>query len=138
MLELVVQAWHDNLMWKILEQPAPILAWVLWLMIVNTASLMFWHTRYGRLVLMFWLANVLTMSALYWLVGYVRLLGLSHVIWWTPMLYMIWLQRQSLTRQQLGSTAFVWLMLLVISDAVSLVIDYVDVIRYLAGDRLPV
>ena|SRR5258708_6321604 len=136
MFDALKAALDDNLVVHILAQPAPIRDWVLWLMLINTASLLFVRGFPGRAVLLIWIGNALTMSAMFAVVGYVRLLGLSHVLWWTPMFVLLWRRRAELSRTVLGDAQFVWLLLLCVSDGVSLAIDYVDVIRYIAGDRL--
>ena len=66
--------------------------------------------------------------------GFVRLLGLGHILAWVPML--LWLVPQL---ENLGpGTAFGrWLFAVVALDLASLAIDFVDVGRYLAGERLP-
>jgi hypothetical protein len=81
-----------------------------------------------------WLGNIATMMIMYWLIGYVRLLGLSHVLWWTPLF--AWLLPLLRTERPAGRFR-IWVYLLVASDLASLAIDYVDVFRYLAGDREP-
>lgn len=76
----------DSLMARLMAEPWWLQAWVGWMMLVNTASLFFLRHREARWVLAVWVGNVITMMALYEAVGYVRLLGLSHVLWWTPLL----------------------------------------------------
>ncbi len=63
-----------------------------------------------------------------------RLLGLSHVLWWTPLF--VWLLPQ-LMRQRPAGVFGLWLIALSASNLISLAIDYVDVIRYLLGERAP-
>lgn len=80
-------------------------------------------------------AAVLTALIMPWLygqVGYVRLLGLGHVIIWTPLLLWLWprLRSGALTGLPL---ILAWVFFATL--AASLVIDYIDVIRWLLGDR---
>ncbi|MCL6283813.1 hypothetical protein M3P21_09760 [Ruegeria sp. 2012CJ41-6] len=66
--------------------------------------------------------------------GYVRLMGLGHILFWTPIA--VYLFRQ---QARLGMpTVPIWIMraiLLVIT--ISLIFDYVDLVRYILGDRTP-
>lgn len=73
------------------------------------------------------------MMWLYGQYGFERILGLGHIIPWTPALYYVfktrkdWLGGQSLTSK--------WLTLTVIVMCISLVMDVTDVARYLLGER---
>ncbi len=113
-------------------EPAWLQAWVYWMMAVNTASVLFVRHRGAQLVLALWIGNIITMSLLFEWNGYNRLLGLSHVIWWTPLLVLLWRGRRSVPRTGLYPR---WLAVVFVTDAASLVIDYVDVVRYALGDR---
>ncbi|MGI9406686.1 MAG: hypothetical protein ACR2O4_09980 [Hyphomicrobiaceae bacterium] len=77
-------------------------------------------------------ATFLAMNWLYGQIGYVRLLGIVHVILWTPLVIYLWrrLQDASITppfRQM------IWLLIATLT--VSLAFDYADVIRYLLGEQ---
>ncbi|OBY24659.1 hypothetical protein [Leisingera sp. JC1] len=80
-------------------------------------------------------ASVLAAGGVYWLygqLGYVRLLGLPHVILWTPLAVWLW-------RQRMRADMPVWpqriILVVYAVIAVSLAFDYVDVARYLLGER---
>lgn len=121
---------EDNMMLKIMAEPLWLQVWVYWMMILNTAALLFLRTTEGRVVLACWVGNIITMSLLYEWVGYVRLLGLSHVIWWTPLVIFLFLRRGQFP----AGKAATWLWILLLTNSVSLVIDYIDVARYFMGD----
>jgi len=123
---------NDTLMQDIFAQPTWLVVWVSWLMLVNTASLVFLKHKPARWILLAWIGNSLTMTALHANFGHTRLLGLSHVIWWTPLFVYLW--RISAWRTLRGA-AHTWIVVLMLSNGVSLVVDYVDVARYLLGDR---
>lgn len=116
----------------ILNQEAWLVAWVFWMIVLNTASLLFaWRHREARWVLLAWIVNGPLMSYLFQTYGFVRLLGLSHVIVWTPLLLYLWPRWGGFEpRTPFGA----WARVLVLTNTASLVIDYVDVIRYFAGD----
>ncbi|WP_420586361.1 hypothetical protein [Ruegeria sp.] len=67
--------------------------------------------------------------------GYVRLMGLGHAVFWTPLAYYLFRQ-QARNDMPVAPKWIIRVVLLTI--AISLAFDYVDVIRYLLGDRTPV
>lgn len=127
---MLTEMMQDNMMVKIMQEPLWLQAWVYWMMLLNTAALFFLKTTEGKMVLACWVANIITMSLFYEIFGYVRLLGLSHVIWWTPLVIYLFGRRGSFP---VGVTA-TWLWVLLVTNSASLVIDYIDVVRYFIGD----
>ena len=119
---------------EMMAQPLALQLWILWLVVINTASLLFLRHQEGRWVLFAWVANAITMTALFEWTGYTRLLGLSHVVWWTPLLVFLWVRRKA-TGDRGGFTA--WIRVLFWTNLLSLVIDYTDVARYVLGERTP-
>lgn len=66
--------------------------------------------------------------------GYQRVLGMAHVIFWTPLVIYFWLRRcEWRVKETLGGK---WILVVFITMCTSLVIDYVDVIRYFMGHRI--
>ena len=63
--------------------------------------------------------------------GFTRLLGLGHILW-IPLLYFLWMR---LGQNPADDFFGVWLRVLMILNAASLIIDVIDVGRYIAGDR---
>lgn len=119
--------------------PDALRLWVLWLTVAMAATpllLLIWReTR--RLGAVIAAANVLVavaMHALHAQIGFVRLLGLPHVAVWTPLL---WLCVARLRRGVAAPVPRGALAVFAASIAVSLVFDYVDVARWLAGERAP-
>ncbi len=73
------------------------------------------------------------MMYLYSQIGYVRLLGIVHIIFWTPLLVYLWLRR---SEWRVGETwAGKWLIAVCTVLIISLAFDYADVGRWLLGDR---
>ena len=65
--------------------------------------------------------------------GYSRILGIGHVLFWTPTLIYIWSIRE---RWNVGATWFgKWVVLAGLVMMVSLVFDFADVARWLLGER---
>jgi len=85
-----------------------------------------------------WALLVMALSApamitLHHMVGYVRLLGIVHVVLWTPFVIYLWGRRaQWRVRDSLSGK---WIVLLFSTMIVSLVFDYADVVRWILGDR---
>jgi len=124
-----------DMMAQILAEPLWLVVWVFTLMIVNTAAVLFLRRVEARWVLLAWVINLPLMGSLYATFGYVRLLGVSHVIVWTPLLMYLWMRRgQWLPARTLADK---WIVLLFTVNLLSLVIDYIDVIRWLIGERGP-
>jgi len=115
------------------REPFWLQAWIAWLVLVNSASILFVRRAEGRFALLAWIASAVTMGLLFETFGYTRILGLAHLIWWTPLV--IWLFRR---RAGFGEGAFGgWARWLLVTNAVSLAIDTVDVARWVFGDRGP-
>jgi hypothetical protein len=107
-------------------------AWVYWMAALNTASILFVIQRVeARWVLAAWVLNTILISVLYETFGYTRILGLSHIILWTPLLAYLWTRRANFDR---GTWAGRYFIVLGITIFISLVFDYVDLVRYFMGD----
>ncbi len=66
--------------------------------------------------------------------GYSRLLGLPHIIFWTPLLIYLFSRKD---RWQVRSTlGGKWILLLICTISISLVMDYINVARGLFGQLL--
>lgn len=105
--------------------------WVYWMMLINTASIVFIARIEARVVLAVWIANAITMTLMAEVWGFVRLLGLVHLLWWTPLVaYLI-----PRVRKMDASAFRVYLIVLLATICASLVIDAADVVRYGAGER---
>ena len=107
----------------------------LWLMLLITANMIIPLFFLGRLeaqvVLAALLASMMLMTALTAISGFTRLLGVGHVFW-VPLLWFLWTR---LAQTPSDSFFGVWLRILMTLNALSLVIDTADVIRYVRGDR---
>ena len=111
--------------------------WFYWLgfAIVATPAILAFSKTTRRDALIVLVINISVFVSMGWLfrqIGYVRLLGIVHVILWTPLFIYL------LSRAKNGNMTFpfrlvIWLF--VVTLAVSLAFDYVDVVRYLLGER---
>jgi hypothetical protein len=71
------------------------------------------------------------MTGLTGLSGFSRLLGLGHIVW-VPLLFFLWTRLGEIPA--VDAFGF-WVRAVIAINAMSLVIDAVDVIRYAAGER---
>jgi hypothetical protein len=73
------------------------------------------------------------MIALHSMIGYVRLLGVVHVVIWTPFAIYLWRRRDRWRVKETISGK--WVLVLFATMIVSLAFDYTDVVRWLLGER---
>ncbi len=121
----------------IATQPVWVQWWVNWMGIVIIASMitLLFSKATRRDSLVIFATSVVVFLAMMWLyqkVGYVRLLGLVHVVVWTPLAIYFW-QRLRNSEIVAPFRQVIWVFLATI--VISLLFDYADVIRYLLGER---
>ena len=106
--------------------------WLLLLMAVNVAiPFLFVGRLEAQLVLGTMVVNMILMTLLTGLTGFSRLVGLGHFPWFL-LLYLLWTQLDQLPADDFFG---IWIRALIVLNALSLVIDTVDVARYVAGER---
>lgn len=122
-------------------EPLWLRAWIQILIVANLASVLFvarrvdgrWRVRPEPIaILVGFAAAGVSMGALYEHFGYVRLLGLAHLVFWGPVFAWILLARRQ--RHPLQSAFGAYLRFYLVIAGISLAIDALDVVRYLAGD----
>ncbi len=80
-------------------------------------------------------ATLIIMISMHAQMGMVRLLGVVHIVFWTPMIIYIWRRLRNDPPGKIHSAAMAILMIVCF---VALVFDYYDVARYLFGQRAPI
>ncbi len=102
--------------------------------VVLPLTLLIWkQTRLTALITI--AASILAglgVSKLYDQLGYVKLLGLPHIILWTPLVWYLWRQ---IKRKDMPEWPCRIMTLVLAVFVASLVFDYVDVARYVLGER---
>jgi len=120
-------------------QPAWVGLWLNWLFFgafILPLSLLIW--RQSRLAGVATVAvSLIGAGGVFWLfgqLGYVKLLGLPHILVWTPLAVWLW-------HQMRRSGMPVWprriILVILATIVISLVFDYADLVRYLLGERAP-
>jgi len=119
---------------KMMKFPIVPRLWVMVLMMVNMAALYFIDSLEGQVVIAVFMASAAIMITLDAKLGFVKLLGIGHVLWLglVPWLYF------RLDGLSPDTLVYQWVMLVIVINAISLVIDIRDVVQYLKGDRAPV
>jgi hypothetical protein len=107
--------------------------WGWWLVAVNSASLAFIPAVEAQVVLIVTTAVVVLQALSYQRIGFTRILGITHYVW-IPMF--AWMGMR-LDHILLNQPLAVWLAVLLATNTVSLVIDTIDVARFLRGERRP-
>ena len=105
--------------------------WVYWwTRVIDTSNwlliLFVYFDKRARWAFLAWI--ILTLYNVY---GYTRILGLSHIIVWTPLLPYLLIQRRPFTEENWTGRYLYWFMGVI---TISLIFDYIDVIRYFMGD----
>ena len=110
------------------------LYWMAFVIVLTPLVLIFSKATRKDAVIVFVtnMAMFVGMSWIYDQMGYVRLMGIVHVILWTP-LFIYLVRRARNGELPLLSRIAMWMFAATL--AVSLVFDYTDTIRYLLGER---
>lgn len=121
-------------------EPMWLQVWVMLLVITHLAALFFiafrqqgqWGFRKEPVgILVSFFAAAVLMTWIFAEAGYVRLLGVAHLVFWTPVY--IWVAKK---RADIGFAGVYgkYIHLYLAVAGISLVIDLIDLVRYLLGD----
>jgi hypothetical protein len=125
-----VQSFLDDLR----AGPAWIWFWVNFIGAVFALAIPFAARRIeARAALLVMALTLPAMIALHSAVGYSRLLGVVHLVLWTPFAFWLWRRRDAWRARE--TLAGKWIVLLFATMLVSLAFDYADVTRWLMGER---
>ena len=106
--------------------------WIMLLVVANFIIPLFYLERLeAKIVLATFLISAMMMIVLTAVSGFSRLLGLGHFLWF-PLLYFLWTRLDSVPPTDLCG---IWLRSLMVINAISLVINVVDVAHYISGDH---
>ena len=109
--------------------------WRLWLLVLvafnGLAPLFFLPQLEALVTLGAFAVSVVLMALITSWTGFSRLLGLGHVAW-VPLLFFLWTRLESAPSDEPFG---LWIRGVIALNAISLVIDASDVIRWMAGER---
>ncbi len=109
--------------------------WQLWLILMvsaNALAPLFYLDRLeARAVFVTFIASMGLMTLLTGVSGFTRLLGLGHILW-VPLILFLWSRIDQIPADNFFG---IWIRALMAINSVSLVIDGIDVFRYITGDR---
>jgi len=117
----------------LLRFPALQRMWAASLITVNLAGLYFIGRLEAQVVVATNLIAISSMVVIYRKIGFTRILGVAHILW-IPMF--IWMATR-LDAMEADPALMVWFWALVSVNALSLVIDAIDAVRFLRGERQP-
>jgi hypothetical protein len=113
----------------LIAQSAPMQAWLGWMFLVNFCSVFFLRRAQARWTAAAMVCNMVGMQALVRIYGTGHHLALPHVVFWSPLLVYLFMQR----RRILEATPFgIWACLMFATNSVSLLLDYRAVFKWLA------
>ena len=116
-----------NFLLDALRQPRYVVLWMAYLVVLNLTSLWFFDQWLGKVVFGTLVICGVLITPLYLRFGYSKILGVAHVPW-IPMMVYLW---QNLPSEP--SPLRTWLIILMASNAVSLVIDARDAWLFSSG-----
>ena len=118
----------------LMSMPMPWPLWIGLLLVINIAGpLYFFEAFEAKVVLAAFLASAASMTAIFAAKGFVLLLGIGH-IFWVPMVPWLWTR---LDQAGPGDLLGYWMIAVVAVNGIALIIDAIDVLRYVRGDRKP-
>ena len=116
----------------LLKQSLPVQPWVLMLVTFTMAIPLFFMDRPETQVVLAGIAvSMMLMTLIASWVGFTRPLGLEHIVG-SPLLYFLWISFDHIPVHDFYS---ICIRILIAVNATSLLLDGVDVIRSLAGER---
>ncbi len=114
--------------------PKPWLAWLGVIVFINLLiPLYFIHTLEAKVVLIAIVCSITIMTAVFSAKGFVRLLGIGHIAW-VPMIPWLFTRIEKIS---FDNPFGYWLLAIIIMNSLSLIIDAIDVIRYIRGECRP-
>ena len=107
--------------------------WCVWLVGVNLGCLWFITHIEAQVVLGVTVLAVVAQTLVYGRLGFTRILGIAHILW-VPMFAWMAFRLDAIAAEAAMSQ---WLLVLLATNAVSLIIDSTDVFRFVNGERAP-
>ncbi len=123
MKDMMVQMFSIHIVWRI---------WLAILMFINSVMPLVFHQRIeAQAIFLAFMVGSSMGLILFKIQGFTRLLGVMHIAWF-PLIYFLWARLDQIPADNVFG---IWIRTVVLLNGISLFIDVIDVIRYLAGDR---
>ena len=119
------------------NSPTWVIVWVNFMVAILALAIPFsFSYREATWILLGSVLGMIGTIVAYSLFGFTRLLGLGHIIFWTPtLIYIITVRGWKTYSKTLFSR---WLIVAAIVIGISLAFDVVDLLRWMLGDRAPI
>ena len=119
------------------NSPAWVIVWVNFMVAILAVAIPFsFSYREAKWILLGSVLGMIGTIVAYSLFGFTRLLGLGHIIFWTPtLIYIITVRGWKTYHKTLFSR---WLVVAAIVIGISLAFDVIDLVRWILGDRGPI
>ncbi len=123
MKDMMVQMFSIHIVWRI---------WLAILMFVNVVMpFVFYQRIEAQATFLAAMIGVSIGLIIFKTQGFTRLLGVMHISWF-PLIYFLWNRVNQISADNVFG---IWIRAVIMLNSISLVIDVIDVIRYIAGDR---
>ena len=110
--------------------------WMNWILIIFALSLVFvWKNPPARWVLAAFVGSTIGAIVTFEMTQNVWLLGISHLIFWTPLAAYLWENVVKRTNFSAKSAYGIWIILILITIIISLLFDVRDVALALIGSK---
>lgn len=119
------------------NSPAWVLIWVNAMVVVLAVAIPFsFSYKEARWILLGAVLGMIGTIVAYSLFGFTRLLGLGHILFWTPtLIYIITVRGWKTYHKTLFSR---WMILAALVIGISLAFDFIDLLRWILGERAPI
>lgn len=119
------------------NSPTWVLVWVNAMVLVLALAIPFaFSYREARWILLGTVLGMIGTIIAYAAFGYTRLLGLGHILFWTPtLIYIITVRGRKTYHESLFSR---WLIVAALIMGISLAFDVIDLLRWVLGERAPI
>ena len=107
--------------------------WCIWLVGVNLGCLLFITHIEAQVVLAVTVLALVVQTLIYQRIGFTRILGAAHIVW-VPMF--AWFATRLDTIANDPGLAH-WLLLLLITNLISMLVDATEAVRFIRGKRAP-
>lgn len=112
--------------------PPVVKLWLMLLMAVNLVIALFFIKQFeAQIILAIFMINAILMVVITAKYGLTRILGLGHFLW-IPLIIYLWIRLPEISAQ---TPYGIWIRAVIIINLISVIIDIVDVVKYLNGDR---